>query len=80
MVFKLSGRKVELGETLQRVVEDNLDVFLNYRQEYFDINSSDDKNALIGWMSENNIDAIKNKLEEFKQWWMANKENPINLP
>ncbi len=28
--------KVALGETLQRVVDDNLDVFLNYREKYYD--------------------------------------------
>ena len=72
--------KVELGETLRRVVDDNLDVFLNYREKYYDINSSDDKSALIGWMAANNSDAIKNKLEEYKQWWIANRDNSINLP
>jgi hypothetical protein len=72
--------KVDLVETLQRVVEDNLDVFINYRKEYYGISSTDDKNAIIGWMNANNLDAIKNKHEEYKQWWLANKDGPINLP
>jgi hypothetical protein len=71
--------KVELGETLRRVVNDHLDVFLNFRGKYYGIDSSDDKSALFGWMSANNSDAIKAKLEAYKQWWIENKDSPINL-
>jgi len=72
--------KIGIEETLRRVVDDHLDVFLNFRGKYFGIDSSDDKGALIGWRAANNSDAIKTKLEEYKQWWIANKKSSINLP
>jgi hypothetical protein len=39
--------------------------------------AADEKNLLNGYLSQNNRAAIRNKLDEYKQWWSANKTGSL---
>ena len=57
----------------------SMNVFLDYREKYYGIKALDDKKLLSDYLMQNNGTAIRNKLKEYKDWWTANKGNPINL-
>ncbi len=76
--FQLQLQKVELKKALQESV-DHMNVFLDYREKYYGIKASDEKQVLWGYLQANNGTAIKNKLTEYKDWWEENKDKPINL-
>jgi len=75
----LSEGKTELYDALKEV-NDNLEVFLDYREKYYEIDAFDEKKTLSGYLVAKNEEAIRNKLEEYKEWWNENKSKPINLP
>ena len=70
--------KVQQKDMLQEQVK-SMEVFLNYREKYYGMKAADEKNLLNGYLSQNNKTAIKNKLDEYKQWWSANKTKAISL-
>jgi hypothetical protein len=70
--------KVELRKTLREVV-DHLRVFLDYRQRYYGVKATDDKNQLWEYLQANDGTSIKKKLREYKDWWLENKEKGIGL-
>ncbi len=76
--FQLQLQKVELNKVLQESV-DHMNVFLDYREKYYGIKASDEKQVIWGYLQANNGTAIKNKLKEYKDWWEENKDKPINL-
>ncbi len=60
-------------------VAKNLNVFLDYREKYYGIAATDEKKTLWEYQQAKNKAGIKAKLEEYKTWWTANKDSPINL-
>jgi hypothetical protein len=70
--------KVQQKDMLQEQVK-SMEVFLNYREKYYGMKAADEKNLLNGYLSQNNRAAIRNKLDEYKQWWSANKTKAISL-
>jgi len=76
MQFQL--RKVEENEVYQQAVK-SMNIFLDYREKYYRIKSSDEKNLLAGYLNTNNGTGIKAKLKEYKDWWAVNKDKSINL-
>ncbi len=71
--------KVESSETLQTIVK-SMNVFLDYREKYYNISAKSEKELLLGYLEARNGTAIKNKLTEYKTWWGVNKTKAINLP
>jgi len=76
--YQLQLGKVELRKTLREVV-DHLRVFLDYRQRYYGVKATDDKNQLWEYLQANDGTSIKKKLREYKDWWLENKEKGIGL-
>jgi hypothetical protein len=74
----------QAGKTTQKDLLYNLDrsfgVFLNYRQKYYSISVKDDIAAISGYMTNNDMTAMLNKLTEYKTWWAKHKEKRISLP
>jgi hypothetical protein len=54
-------------------------IFLDYREKYYSIKAADEKNLLASYLNTNNSTGIKAKLDEYKKWWVVNKEKVINL-
>jgi hypothetical protein len=77
---QLDEGKIEKYKVLSEVVNDHLEVFLNYRQKYYEINAEPDKKTLFAYLQAENDKEIRKKLTEYKQWWTENKTKPINLP
>ena len=76
---QLDEGKIEKYKVLSEVVNDHLEVFLNYRQKYYEINAEPDKKTLFAHLQAENDKEIRKKLTEYKQWWAENKTKPINL-
>ena len=57
----------------------SLNVFLTYREKYYGIEAATEKQTLSEYLLAKNQAGIKTKLEEYKTWWAANKDNPISL-
>ncbi len=62
-----------------RDVVKNLNIFLDYREKYFGIETGDEKNALFTAQQSKNKAAIEAKLNDYYKWWNENKDKPINL-
>jgi len=77
-LMQLQLEKVSQGDTLQAVVK-SMNVFLDYREKYYGVAASKDKNLLAGYLTANNGTTIKAKLTEYKNWWVVNKEKAISL-
>ncbi|MCE5211297.1 MAG: hypothetical protein LLG40_07070 [Deltaproteobacteria bacterium] len=58
----------------------SMNVFLNYRQKYYNIATDADIKALAGYKQNNDIASIQNKLTEYKTWWAKHKDKRISLP
>jgi hypothetical protein len=41
--------------------------------------AADEKNLLAAYLNTNNGTGIKAKLDEYKKWWVVNKEKAISL-
>jgi len=76
--YQLQLKKVELRKTLREVV-DHLKVFLDYRERYYGVKATDEKNQLWEYLQANDGTSIKRKLKEYKDWWSNNKEKAIGL-
>ena len=68
--------KVSQADLLKELV-DHMNVFLDYRQKYYGISATEDKKALANFLYQNDITSIKNKLNEYKTWWSANKSSSL---
>ncbi|MEM7828179.1 MAG: hypothetical protein QW561_02440, partial [Candidatus Aenigmatarchaeota archaeon] len=66
------------AEMLEEMVK-SMKVFLDYRQRYYGIDGTEDKNLLESYLLQNNGTAIRQKLEEYKKWWAGNKGKAISL-
>jgi hypothetical protein len=71
--------KVELNDALKTIV-DHMNTFLDYRDKYYGIAASTEKNTLEGYLDKKDGTSIKTKLAEYKNWWNVNKTRSINLP
>jgi hypothetical protein len=78
-LLQLQLGKVEFDSILREVVN-HMFVFLDYREKYYGIKARDEKIKLIGYLDSKDGTAIKNKLAEYKKWWIANKGKSIKLP
>ncbi|MEW6419947.1 MAG: hypothetical protein AB1480_17840 [Nitrospirota bacterium] len=58
---------------------DSLNVFLEYRERYFDKESKFEKKLLQEHLDANNQTDIKKKLSEYNKWWRENKGESIDL-
>jgi hypothetical protein len=76
---QLDEGKTEQYKALSAVVDDHLDVFLDYREKYYGISAAEDKQTLSGYLLAKNEKEIRKKLAEYKQWWAENKTKSINL-
>jgi hypothetical protein len=74
----LQLQKTELDKVLRESVE-HMNVFLDYREKYYGIKASTEKQLLWKYLQAKDGTAIKNKLTEYKTWWNENKDKPINL-
>ena len=70
--------KAKLDKVLKESV-DHMNVFLAYREKYYGVSARKEKGVLWEYLQAKNGTAIKNKLAEYKSWWEANKDKPINL-
>jgi hypothetical protein len=50
-----------------------------YDGKYYGMKAADEKNLLAGYLNTNNGTGIKAKLDEYKKWWVVNKDKAINL-
>ena len=64
--------KVEQSQVLQEAVK-SMNVFLDYREKYYGMKAEDEKNTLQGYLDAKDETNIRNKLNEYKTWWSANK-------
>jgi len=75
--------QITLGKTDQKTALQNIvksmKVFLDYREKYYGIKGTNDKNLLAGYLSSNDGTNIKAKLAEYKNWWTVHKEKAISL-
>lgn len=77
-VMKIQLGDTELYDKLDFVVS-NMTVFLDYRDKYFGINSKNEKLTLLNYLSKKDDASIRAKLQEYKDWWTANKNSSISL-
>jgi hypothetical protein len=77
-LYQLQLGKVPQGEVFQQIVN-SMNIFLDYREKYYGMKAIDEKNLVVGYLSQNNGTGIKAKLDEYKKWWAVNKANPISL-
>jgi hypothetical protein len=76
--YQMQLKKVEDKQVYKESVK-SMNIFLDYREKYYGVKASDEKNLLASYLSANNGTSIKTKLTEYKDWWTANKEKVINL-
>ena len=76
--MQLQLKKVEEKQAYQESVK-SMNIFLNYREKYYGMSAANEKSLLAGYLKTNNGTGIKNKLAEYKNWWMANKTGAISL-
>ena len=76
--MQLQLRKIEEKQVYQESVK-SMNTFLDYREKYYGIKATDEKNLLAGYLAQNNGTGIKAKLTEYKNWWTVNKDKAINL-
>ena len=76
---QLDEGMIEQYKALSAVVDDHLEVFLDYREKYYGMGAAQEKKILYGYVKALNEKEIRNKLTEYKQWWAENKTKPINL-
>jgi hypothetical protein len=57
-----------------------MNIFLDYREKYYETKAADEKNLLAGYLNTNNGTAIKAKLTEYKNWWLIHKTDAISVP
>jgi hypothetical protein len=60
--------KVKQADLLQELF-DHMNIFLDYREKYYEINAWDEKIALLNYKSQNDLVSIKNRLADYKTWF-----------
>jgi len=75
---QLALGKAQQSEVLQQSVK-SMNIFLDYREKYYNIKAADEKNLLAGYLSTNNGTGIRAKLTEYKNWWTAHKSDTISM-
>ena len=58
---------------------ENMDVFLKYRQKYFNVAAEAESNLLGTYHENNDLVSIQKKLTEYKTWWAKHKDKRISL-
>ena len=76
--MQLQLKKVEARQAYEASVK-SVNIFLDYREKYYGLKAADEKNLLSGYLMQNNGTGIKAKVDEYKKWWVVNKEKAINL-
>jgi hypothetical protein len=76
--MQLQLRKVDEKQAYQESFE-SMNIFLDYREKYYGLKGADEKNLLAGYLNTNNGTGIKTKLDEYKKWWVVNKDKAISL-
>ena len=76
--MQLQLKKVEARQAYEASVK-SVNIFLDYREKYYGLKAADEKNLLFGYLMQNNGTGIKAKVDEYKKWWVVNKEKGINL-
>jgi hypothetical protein len=76
--LQITLKKAEEKQAYQESVK-SMNVFLDYREKYYGIKAADEKNLVVGYLSQNNGTGIKAKLKEYKDWWLVNKDKTISL-
>jgi len=76
--MQMQLRKVEEKKVYQESVK-SMNIFLDYREKYYGLKAADEKNLLAGYLNSNNGTGIKTRLDEYKKWWVVNKDKAINL-
>ncbi len=76
--MQLQLKKVEEKQVYLESVN-SMNIFLDYREKYYGMKATDDKNLLTGYLSTNNGTGIKTKLTEYKNWWSVHKSDAISL-
>ncbi|MEJ2364685.1 MAG: hypothetical protein P8017_08385, partial [Deltaproteobacteria bacterium] len=74
-----NAETVAINRTL-REVGDHLDVFLDYREKYYGVSATKEKEVLAQYLYTKNAHAISNKLDRYKRWWSNNRGKAIALP
>ena len=69
---------IEKKKALKATVN-NLNVFLDYRDRYFNAPSKNEKQLLQEHLNANDLTEIKKKITEYNKWWRENKGRSINL-
>jgi hypothetical protein len=70
---QLDEGKTKQYKALSAVVNDHLDVFLDYREKYYGISAGEDQGILYQYLQAKNEAGIRKKLSEYKNWWSSNK-------
>lgn len=73
---QLQLQKADQGQALQEAVK-SMNVFLDYREKYYGLKAEDEKNTLQGYLDANDETNIRKKLQEYKDWWSANKSGSL---
>jgi hypothetical protein len=76
--MQLQLKKAEEKQVYQEAVK-SMNIFLDYREKYYGMKAADEKNLLAGYLNTNNGTGIKTKLDEYKKWWVVNKDKAISL-
>jgi hypothetical protein len=77
--LQLTLKKAEENQVYQESVR-SMNIFLDYREKYYGLKATDEKNLLAGYLNSNNGTSIKAKLAEYKNWWSIHKTDAISLP
>ncbi len=76
--YQLQLGKAQQREIFEQAVK-SMNVFLDYREKYYSVKATNEKNLLATYLNTNNGTGIKAKLKEYKDWWVVNKDKAINL-
>ena len=76
--YQLQLKKVDEKQVYQESIK-SLNIFLDYREKYYGFKAADEKNLIAGYLNSNNGTGIKAKLDEYKKWWVVNKDKAISL-
>jgi len=77
--LQITLKKADEKQVYQESVK-SMNVFLDYREKYYDMKAVDEKNLLAGYLNKSDGTNIKVKLAEYKNWWTVNKSASITLP
>ena len=68
--YQLQLGKVQQIKVIEQAVK-SMNIFLDYRERYFDVKADGEKNLLASYLNANDGTRIKAKLDEYKKWWAA---------